>query len=173
MINQEWTIQSRTHACAVTTREFSEGETFYTLLFDEKSGYRREDLSEQAFKDRPADAPPPFSFWRTKYTPPAPPPHETLGKASAEDLLRHYMAEDTPQHTNARYLLAVMLERKRILKEVETKRADDGSLTRIYEHAKSGEVFVIPDPQLRLDQLAEVQAEVADYLAPDARSTAR
>jgi hypothetical protein len=82
------------------------------------------------------------------------------------------MAEETKQHTNARYLLAVMLERKRILKDVETKRADDGSLTRIYEHAKTGEVFVIPDPELRLDQLAAVQAEVAEYLAPDARLSA-
>ncbi len=172
MINQEWTIQSRAHVCGVTAREFHDGEYFYTLLFDEKTGYRREDLSEQAFKDRPPEAPQPFSFWRTKYTPPPPPAPETLGKASAEDLLRHYMADGTPQHTNARYLLAVMLERKRILKEVEAKRADDGSLTRIYEHAKTGEVFVIPDPQLRLDQLAEVQAEVAEYLGPDARAAA-
>jgi hypothetical protein len=57
-----------------------------------------------------------------------------------------------------------MLERKRLLKEVEVKRSEDGSLLRIYEHTKSGEVFIIPDPQLRLDQVAEVQAQVAGYL---------
>jgi hypothetical protein len=66
----------------------------------------------------------------------------------------------------ARYLLAVMLERKRILKEVEVKRAEDGALTRIYEHGKSGEVFVVPDPQLRLDEIEQVQDEVAALLAP-------
>jgi hypothetical protein len=64
---------------------------------------------------------------------------------------------------NARYILALMLERKRLLKEVETKEAD-GGLTRIYEHVKTGELFIIPDPQLRLDQMAEVQSQVAELL---------
>ena len=31
-------------------------------------------------------------------------------------------------------------------------------------NAKTGEVFVIPDPELRLDQLEEVQAEVGALL---------
>jgi hypothetical protein len=51
-----------------------------------------------------------------------------------------------------------------MLKEREVKSEPGGGLTRIYEHAKTGEVFVIPDPQLRLDQLAEVQAQLAEVL---------
>ena len=170
-MQQDWTIQSRGHHCAATGRNFTEGEHFYTLLFDEKTGYRREDLSEEAFRDRPKDAVQPFSFWRTKYTPPPPPEPEAIGKQTAEDLLRAYMAEQeegvakaADKKTSARYLLAVMLERKRILKETATKRTEDGTLVRIYEHAKTGEVFVIPDPELRLDQLEEVQAEVGALL---------
>lgn len=166
MMNQEWTIHGRAHQCAATGTQFADGEFFYTLLFDDKTGYRREDLSEEAWKSRPADAPAPFSFWRMKYTPPPPPEAETLGKQTAEDLLRRYMAENSPEHANARFLLAVMLERKRILKEIETKHAEDGTLLRIYEHAKTGEVFVVPDPQLRLDQLADVQQQVAQFLGP-------
>jgi hypothetical protein len=46
---------------------------------------------------------------------------------------------------------------------VETKETEAG-LTRIYEHVKTGELFIIPDPQLRLDQMAEVQAQVAELL---------
>jgi hypothetical protein len=166
-MNQDWSIQSRSHVCTSTGRGFADGEFFYTLLFDEVTGFRREDWSEEAFRARAVDAPAPFSVWRTKYVPPAPPPPEPLGKQTAEDLLRRYMDEHTPQHTNARYLLAVMLERKRLLKEIEVKRGDDSRLTRIYEHPKTGEVFVIPDPGLRLDQLAAVQTEVAALLAPE------
>ncbi len=165
-MNNEWSIQSRGNRCAVTEREFADGEFFYTLLYDEKLGFRREDLSESAFKERPADAPQPFSFWRTKYQAPPPAAPEALGKQTAEDLLRRYMEDQSPQNAKARYILALMLERKRQLKEVETKRSDDGSLMRIYEHSKTGEVFLIPDPQLRLDQVAEVQAEIAGMLAP-------
>jgi hypothetical protein len=162
-MQQDWTIQSRGHQCSVTGRLFAEDEIFYTLLFDDTTGYRREDLCEEAFKNRAPDGPQPFSFWRMKYTPP-PPVSETLGKQTAEDLLRSYMAESSPQHNSARYLLAVMLERKRILKEIEVKRGDDGNRVRIYERAGTGEIFVIPDPELRLDELQSVQAEVAALL---------
>lgn len=164
-VNQEWTIQSRADQCALTGQPFRDGEYFYTLLFDEKTGFRREDLSESAWQQRnSSEGAQPFSFWRSKFEAPPPVEPEPLGKQTAEDLLRRYMAETTPEHANARYLLAVMLERKRLLKEIETRHGDDGSLVRIYEHAKTGEVFVIPDPQLRLDQIAAVQAQVADLL---------
>src|SRR4029078_7471126 len=77
-MQQDWTIQSRGHHCAATGRTFTEGEQFYTLLYDEKTGYRREDLSEEAFRDRPADAPHTFFFSRATHTPPAPPPTRFL-----------------------------------------------------------------------------------------------
>ena len=34
------------------------------------------------------------------------------------------------------------------------------AITRIYEHTKTGEVFIIPDPQLRMEQIAEVRQQV-------------
>jgi hypothetical protein len=163
-MDTDWSIQSRGDRCATTGEEFADGAFFYTLLFEERDGFRREDLSEQAFKERAADAPTPYSFWRTKYEAPPPAAPETLAKQTAEDLLRRYMEETSPQYANARYILALMLERKRMLKEVEVKKAEDGRLTRIYEHAKTGEVFVIPDPGLRLDQLGDVQMQVAEML---------
>ncbi len=164
-MNQEWTIQSRSTKCAVTGREFTDGEYFYTLLYDEVAGMRREDMSEEAWKER-NDSQQPYSFWRSKFeVPPAGPP-ETVTKQTAEDLLRRYMEDGTSQEAAARYLLAVMLERKRLLKEVQTKHGPEGQLTRIYEHTKTGEVFVIPDPQLRLDQIAQVQQEVSSLLSP-------
>jgi hypothetical protein len=166
MLGNEWTIQRRAERCAATGQPFGVGEYFYTLLFDDEAGFRREDLSEAAWQARPADGPPPFSFWRAKFEPPPPPPPEPLAKESAEDLLRRYMAENSPDHGNARYILAVMLERKKVLKEIETRETPEGGLIRIYEHAKSGEVFVIPDPRLRLDQIADVQTQVAALLGP-------
>jgi hypothetical protein len=89
-----------------------------------------------------------------------------LARQTAEDLLRKYMAENSAQYAAARYLLAAMLERKKLLKEVEARRTSEGCLARVYEHTKSGEVFVIPDPELRLDQIEQVQAEVAELLGP-------
>ena len=166
-MTNDWTIQSRSIHCATTGAAFSEGEHFYTLLFREKDGFRREDMCEEAFKAR-VETPAPFSFWRSKFEPPQATPPEAVSKQTAEDLLRSYMMEPGIEHANARYILALMLERKRLLREVEVKRGDDGSLTRIYERAKTGEVFVIPDPQLRLDQVEQVQMQVAGLLGAPA-----
>jgi hypothetical protein len=161
----DWTIQSRSGSCAATGREFAEGEFFYTLLFRDGASFRREDLSEAAWKERCAAAtgPEPYSFWRTKYEPPPPGAPEALAKETAEDLLRRYMAERDESHANARYILALMLERKRLLKQIEVKEDIHGR-TLVYEHVKTGEVFVVPDPGLRLDQLEAVQTQVAALL---------
>jgi hypothetical protein len=162
-LTPEWSIQSRALQCAATGTPFQDGEYFYTLLYHDKDGYRREDLSETAYQAR-NDNIQPFSLWRSKFETPPPAPPEPLAKQTAEDLLRSYMNENSPTEINVCYLLAVMLERKKLLKEIETKNAPDGQLTRIYEHTKTGEVFVIPDPGLRLDQIAQVQQEVAGLL---------
>lgn len=161
-MNQDWTIQHRAERCAVSGEPFNDGDYFYTLLYDERGEFRREDLSEAAFQARNENIQP-YSFWRSKFERPAAVP-EAVGRQTAEDLLRRYMAETSPELSNARYILAVMLERKKLLKEIEAKRCEDGSLTRIYEHTKTGEVFIIPDPQLRMDQIADVQMQVAGLL---------
>lgn len=159
---QDWEIKRRADTCTRTGRVFADGEVFYTLLFLEKYGFRREDLSEEAWTER-NDNIQPFSFWRSTFELPPPPAPETLEKATAEDLLRHYMEVNDPAHENARYILALMLERKRLLKQVERKEVRGRSLL-VYEHVKTGEVFLVPDPDLRLDQLAEVQTQVAEML---------
>jgi hypothetical protein len=59
--------------------------------------------------------------------------------------------------------LAVMLERKRLLKVKEQMTRDEKRIF-IYEQPKTGDIFTIPDPNLRLDQLEHVQKDVADLL---------
>jgi hypothetical protein len=84
-----------------------------------------------------------------------------------EALLRRLIEEDRPDQINARYVVTLMLERKKILKQVDSRSENEGKLL-IYERVKTGEVFFVPDPQLRLDQLDAVQAEVYAWLAPAA-----
>jgi hypothetical protein len=163
----EWTIKHRADACAVTHRPFAAGEYFYTLLFYDADGYRREDLSEEAWRNRNENIQP-FSFWKSRYESLAPPPTEPLAKENAEQLFRRLIASENPP-ANACYVLAAMLERKRVLKQIKTEQAGTGRLL-IYEHGATGDVFIVPDPQLRLDELENVQNEVADLLQSAAHS---
>jgi len=157
----EWAIKHRADACAVTRRPFAAGESFYTLLFHDPDGYRREDLSEEAWRNRNENIQP-FSFWKSRYEPLPPPSPEPLAKENAEQLFRRLIATENPP-ANACYVLAAMLERKRILKQIRSEEAADGRVL-IYEQDATGDVFIVPDPQLRLDELENVQNEVADLL---------
>jgi hypothetical protein len=158
----EWTIQHRAEACAATGKAFAAGENFYTLLFRDGEGFRRQDLSEEAWQQRNENLQP-FSFWRARFEPPPAAPPDPLPKENAEELFRRLVAEANQANANTCYVLAAMLERKKILKQIQTDQNEQGRVL-IYEHVKSGDVFVVPDPQLRLDQLDWVQAEVAQLL---------
>ena len=63
LLADEWSIQHRSEVCAVTGRPFAAGENFYTLLFRDGDGFRRQDLSEEAWQQRNENLQP-FSFWR-------------------------------------------------------------------------------------------------------------
>jgi hypothetical protein len=167
----DWEIKHRSDVCSATQRPFTSGEYFYTLLFRDADGFRREDLSEEAWQKRNENIRP-FSFWKTRYEPTPAEPPEALAKENAEQLFRRLLSsKDAP--ANACYVLAAMLERKRVLKQIKTEQKEGGRVL-IYEHRESGDVFIVRDPGLRLDELENVQAEVANLLnanAPIAKST--
>ena len=164
----EWAIKHRADACAVTHRPFVPGEYFYTLLYHDANGYRREDLSEEAWRNRNENIQP-FSFWKSRYEPVPPKPAEPVAKETAEQLFRRLMASDNAP-ANPCYVLAVLLERKRVLKQVKAESRDSGRRVLIYEQSTTGDVFVVPDPQLRLDELETVQNEVAQLLSTSAKT---
>lgn len=164
----DWTIQARAERCDITGRPFVDGEQFYALLErTPEGGLRRRDVSAESWrelKETPGFVAP-FSFWRAKFTPPPPAAAEALPKEDAESLLRRFLQEGRPEHERAAYILALMLERKRLLRPTDSQ--DDGATGRrllFYEHVRTGEAFVVADPGLRLEQVAEVQQEVAALL---------
>lgn len=162
----EWNIQSRAHACEACARPFVDQQPYHTLLFDEKQEFRRQDVCPECWQTKySADARAQrgfISYWQGVYEAPAP-VTEAIQKETAETLLRKLIEQNDPRYAPAGYILAVMLERKRILK-VKEQIIRDGQRTFIYEHPKTGDVFTIADPNLRLDQLEAVQRDVAALL---------
>lgn len=107
---------------------------------------------------------PALSIWQSVFRLPPPPPPETLKKETAESLLRKLIADDDLAHANTIYILAVMLERRRLLVEKDVQVREDGVKLRIYEYRKTNELFLIPDPELKLSELEHVQEEVVAML---------
>ena len=163
MLTQEWNIQPRALQCAVSARPFEKGERIYSALYWRDGQYARVDLSAEAWQAR-NDNIEPISAWQTDFVPPPPPEPETLRKDDAESLLRRLVAENAPSTRNARYILALMLERKKVVRQIERQRQEGQSIL-VYEHLPSGEVWLIEDPGLKLGELSAVQDEVAHLLA--------
>jgi hypothetical protein len=163
----EWNIQSRAHACQACGRGFQNRETLHTVLFDERQEYLRQDVCEACWQAQYGDGANHrrgfVSHWQTVYEPPPASPPEAIQKETAETLLRKLVEQNDPRHAGAVFILAVMLERKRLLK-VKGQATQDGRRILVYEHARTGDVLTIPDPQLQLDQLEAVQRDVAHLL---------
>jgi hypothetical protein len=162
----DWNIQSRAHYCQSCDKPFVDKQPYHTLLFDEKQQYLRQDICLacwQAQYSQGANERKGFlSHWQGVFeAPPAVP--EPIHRDTAESLLRKLMTLGDPKYTAASFILAVMLERKRLLK-VKEQVLCDGHRTFIYEQPKTGDVFTIPDPNLQLTQLDQVQSDVAALL---------
>jgi hypothetical protein len=161
----DWNIQSRGHGCEACGRLFADQEAYHTLLFDERAGFRRSDVCAACWQGKFRDARSQTGFiscWQGVYQAP-PPPTEAIKRETAETLLRRLIELNNPQFIPAGYILAVMLERKRLLK-VKEQVIRDGQRVFIYEQPLTGDVFTIVDPALRLDQLEQVQHDVAALL---------
>ena len=104
-----------------------------------------------------------ISFWQGVYEAPPPAPAEPIKKETAETLLRKIIELNDPKYAAAAFILAVRLERKRMLKVKEQIR-QGGRRLFIYEQPKTGEVFTVPDPDLQLNQLEQVQHDVVELL---------
>ena len=164
-LHEPWSIKSRAHCCAVSEQHFEDGESFYTAIFPdpESSGYLRKDFSIEAWEKRSEEQGTPFSFWKSTYHAPVKEEEVEVTEESPEDLLRRLIEEDEEHTENARYILAVMLERKKQLVEADNQPTATG-IIRIYEHRKSGDVFIVKDPNIPLDEVEHVQQEVATLL---------
>jgi hypothetical protein len=161
----EWNIQSRAQGCETCSRHFADQEAYHTLLFDEKAGLRRSDVCAACWEKQFAgghDRKGFVSYWQGVYQAP-PPPADPIKRETAETLLRKLIELNDPQYIPAAYILAVTLERKRLLK-IKEQMVREGQRVFIYEQPATGDVFTILDPNLRLDLLDQVQRDVGGLL---------
>ena len=164
-MSQEWNIRSRGHVCCFCQKPLVDKAPFVSALRETAGGYDRFDCHPECWKTAERDWVP-FSQWDGLYLAPVKEgKQEPLKKEDAGELIRKLITLDDPAMKNVVYVLAVMLERAKILVERDTKELEDGTLRRIYEDRKQGDTFVILDPRLRLENLAEVQQQVVALLS--------
>ena len=161
-----WHVKKCAKACDGCEEEFHDKQVLYSHLRFDEGEYTRKDFCK---KCREGDGSA-LSTWQTLFIVPPPPAEEVVKKENAESLLRKLLAKENDEDLNAIFILTVMLERKKILVERDTQKTEDGRKLRIYEHKKTGESFMVIDPELKLDELEHVQDEVVVLLGGQPRN---
>lgn len=152
--------------CATCEKDFENKETIFSRLSFDQGRYERNDFCKACWNKDDLG----LSAWKTVFVVPAP-REETVKKESVESLLRRLVAKENDEDLQTVFILAVMLERKKILVERDVQTLEDGRVLRVYEHRKTNEIFMVVDPELRLAELEHVQEKVVVLLGGKPRTT--
>ncbi|MGF1679010.1 MAG: hypothetical protein ACFCUX_07430 [Candidatus Methylacidiphilales bacterium] len=155
----DWEIKARSETCGITGKSFVDDEVFHTLLFQHKEGLERLDLSEEAYRARTDQDTPALSSWKSHFKAAPPGAQEAVGRKDAESELRRLLDKGEESTAKVCRLLALLLERKRILKRRETFQREERTCI-VYEHAETQETFIVPDVEFKLSDLSQIQMEV-------------
>ncbi len=151
--------------CVRTGRQFEEGEEYYAVLFEDGDVFRREDYSLDAWKDPPKNA---YCFFKTKM----PIKAERKRLLVDDHLLFSFfqrLADETEMaRLQFRFVLALILMRKRLLKYDETVHDGDSESWRL-RCTKDQSSHLVLNPQLTDDQIEGVSKQLSAILHADAR----
>lgn len=166
-LSERYIISRKITKCSVTQLSFQEGQRVWTAIFSNypEAEYIRRDYSEEGWEKRPEEDLKPFSTWHSVWKAPLQAPAKPhLGEESIETHLQRLIDEDLTETEDTRYLLALILERKRVLIETSALELPD-CILREYKQKKSGNLYVVKDPNLPLDQISALQEKVIAELS--------
>lgn len=165
----EYEIAHHTGQCHVTGRKLAEGEPFYAVLIEAGDGFERRDYSLDAW---PAEPPPCFSYWRSRV-----PRREEKKKRLLVDndviinLFQRLETEEEPVRQHFRFVLALILMRKRLLKYEDTVRRDGQEFWRMRLGSEEA-VHEVWNPRLNDEQIEAVSRQLGAILHGDAAAFA-
>jgi hypothetical protein len=152
----DYQIQSSTRRCAITGRELHPGERYYSVLLDEGSSFTRKDFSLEAWEGPPAGA---FSFWQSRLAAGEAQRRPLIDDEMLMECLNRLEGEDDPSRLSFRFVLALLLMRRKRLR-LEESRREGGQEVLALRCARTGARYRVLDPGLSDEELESVQDEV-------------
>jgi hypothetical protein len=152
----EYEIEANTRRCAVTGRDLKPGERFYSVLLDEGGKFHRQDYSGEAWQGPPKGA---FSFWCGRI-----PTGEAAGQPPIDDEMlvecfQRLEGDPDPARRNFRYVVALLLMRRKRFKFEEATTAGDQEVL-ILRCMRTRSQHRVINPKLTEEEMAAVQEEV-------------
>jgi len=162
----EYDIQRCSRRCAATGRELAPGEPYYSVLVEQGGTLQRVDYSVEAWTGPPETA---IGCWRgclpaSDRDRPQPPPNERLLQIFEE-------LQDEPRRADFRYLLALLLVRRRLLRLEEQRRDTEGREILVLYCPRRDATYHVPTVSLEPSRAEVLQAELGRLLAGLAQDT--
>jgi hypothetical protein len=156
----DYDIDKTTRTCAATGREIPAGETFYSVLVREGADVKRLDYAADAWTAPPENA---IGWWKSTMAERDATKKQKL--APSEVLLELFRElEDSVERRDLRYVLTLLLIRRRLMRLEETVKEDDGSETLVLYCARDEQSYrvavVVPDEA----RASEIQAYLTQLL---------
>ncbi|HOA53656.1 MAG: hypothetical protein WBH86_14570 [Thermogutta sp.] len=157
----DFEVQRCTRHCAVTGRELKPGEVFYSVLIPDQQGWRRMDYSAEAWHGPPDDC---IAWWRTQL--PTGSPKKRW--APSEVMIRWFEElADRADQADVRYVLALLMVRRRILRLEGSRRANDGTEILTLFCPLNDTTYEIPAVIPSEDRLQQIEEQIAALMEGD------
>jgi len=162
-MERQWQVEAAKGRCAVTGRPLEEGEEFYTVLFEEGDSFRRADYSLAGWQGPPDGS---FCHFKTRL-----PVREKRKKLLVDDdlLVSFFLRlarETEPVRLQFRFVLALILMRKRILRYEESAidgEVESWQMSLVKDHSRHG----VLNPHLTDSQIEGVSSQLSAILHGD------
>lgn len=145
-----------TRRCTATGAELKSGDRFVAALIDADGKFERRDYAAAAWAGPPAGT---VAFWAGKVPADGAAKKPAVNDGLLLDWFHHLADTPDPARANVRYVVALLLMRRKRLKFEDLRRAN-GADTLVLRDAKTGTRHELPDPRLTEDEIAAVQDEV-------------
>lgn len=162
-LGMDYDIHRSARHCAKTGRELAPGETFYSVLRSSGAEVLREDYSAETWEGPPGDA---IGWWKAHV------PHPDAKKvhwAPNEVMLQLFEdLEGQPEQADLRYVLTLLLIRRRVLRLEDTEPTVGGEVMVLFCPRRDTEyraAVVTPSDE----RVTEIQQELARLLFADVR----
>jgi len=167
---KDWEIGCRTGVCASSGRAFEEGEEFYTVIFEDGASFRRIDFSLDAWEGTPDGA---FCSFKTRV-----PVRAKKRKLLVDDelLIDFFLRLEQEQdqelvRVQFRFVLALILMRKRLLRYEDSQVEPDGEVWRMTLMRDRSPHRVV-NPRLNNDEIDRVSGQLSSILHSDTQEWA-
>lgn len=156
----EWKISRGKGLCMQCESEMQEGQIFFSALLDTELEFQRKDFCSTCWEDISESV---FSYWKTRV-----PPADASRKSMVDnevllDFFRRLEKETEPARINFRYLLSLMLMRKKILKFEDIERTDDDEFL-VLRQVGEEQRHRVKDPRLPKDELEKLKDDLYQLL---------